>query len=376
MRTLRLLPFLIVCVALAASQTAKPAAAAKPAKPAASAKTSKRPAIAKELPHYQLINKYEVGGDGGWDYLFVEPTQHRLYIGRTNRAMVFDLDAGKMVGEVPAGQGVHGVAIALDLNKGYISNGRDNNVTVFDLKTLKPTGTVSTGQNPDAIIYNPVTKQVLTMNGRSGDITVINTKDDTVAGTIPVGEKVKLEFAAVDGQGYVYVNVEDKGELAKVDSKNLKLLSRWQMEGCEEPSGLAIQTMTPKKGVSWLYSVCGNKTMVITDGEVGKQIGKAPIGQGVDGVAFDPKSGMAFSANGRDGTLTAVHTGDNGKTFDVAQTVDSIRSARTITYDAKTGNVVSVGARFGDTPAATAENPRPRPQMVPGSFTILVFGPK
>src|SRR5579859_2606863 len=120
MRTLRLLPFLIVCVALAASQTAKPAAAAKPAKPAASAKTSKRPAIAKELPHYQLINKYEVGGDGGWDYLFVEPTQHRLYIGRTNRAMVFDLDAGKMVGEVPAGQGVHGVAIALDLNKGYI----------------------------------------------------------------------------------------------------------------------------------------------------------------------------------------------------------------------------------------------------------------
>ena len=325
-------------------------------------------------PGYHLLNSYPLGGEGGWDYLTADSANRRLYISRGNRAIVVDLDTFKVLGEVPAGQGVHGIAVAPEVNKGYISNGRDNTVTVFDLKTLKPVGTpIATGQNPDAIVYNDVTKQILTMNGRSGDVTVINTKDDTVAGTVKIGDKAKLEFAANDKEGNVYINVEDKNTLAKIDPKKLILLNNWPLEGCDEPSGLSVDTA--KKRNPRVISVCGgSNTMVITDGVTGKQIAKVPIGKGTDAAGFDPKTGWAFSSNG-EGNVTVVKE-EAGDKYSVAEQFDTQPRARTMTYDTKTQNVITVTAKFGAAPAPTPENPRPRPQMEKDSFVVLVYGPK
>jgi len=360
---------LIVCLMAATfafTQAAKTADKAAPASAPVAAPTSG--------PGYHLLNSYPLGGEGGWDYLTADATSRRLYISRGTRAMVIDLDTFKLLGEVPAGQGVHGIAVATEVNKGYISNGRDNTVTVFDLKTLKPIGTpIATGQNPDAIVYDDVTKQILTMNGRSGDVTVINTKDDSVAGTVKIGDKAKLEFAGNDKEGNVYINVEDKNTLAKIDPKKLTLLNNWPMEGCDEPSGLSVDNV--KKRNPRIISVCGgSNTMVITDGVTGKQIAKVPIGKGTDAAGFDPKTGFAFSSNG-EGNVTVVRE-EAGDKYSVAETFDTQLRARTMTFDAKTQNVITVTAKFAIPPAATADAPRPRPQMEKDSFVLLVYGPK
>jgi YVTN family beta-propeller protein len=314
---------------------------------------------------YKVVKKAALGGDGGWDYLTVDASARRLYISRSTRVMVVDADSLAAVGEIPDTPGVHGIAIASDLGRGFTSNGRDNSVSIFELGTLKPLGRVKTGTNPDAIMYEPTAKRVYAFNGRSGDVTVIDAKAGTVVGTIPIGGK--LEFAVSDGAGRVFVNVEDKNQIAALDAQGLKLLARWPLAGCEEPSGLAIDRAHRR-----LFAVCANKRMAVVDADNGHVVATVPIGEGPDAAAFDPERQLAFSSNG-EGTLTVVHEVSPEK-FEVVQNVTTAKSARTMALDTKTQNLFLVAAEFGERPAPTSEQPRPRPPVLPGSFTVVVVG--
>ena len=325
-------------------------------------------AYAAPATQYKVVNKFDLPGDGGWDYLTVDPDSNRLFISRATHVMVVDRDSGKVVGDIPETQGVHGIALASEFGKGFISNGRANNVTVFDLKTLKELARVPTGERPDAIIFDPATKRIFAMNGKGQSATAINAQDNSVAGAIPLGGKP--EFAVADGKGRVYVNIEDKGEIAEIDSKNLKLLATWKMPGCEDPSGLALDKTSHR-----LFSGCDNKVMAIVDAENGKLVTTVPIGEGVDANAFDADKHLAFSSNGGDGTLTVVKE-QSPNSFKVLENVSTQRGARTMALDPKTHKIYLVTASFGPRPAATADNPNPRPAILPGSFVLLVVAPK
>lgn len=311
---------------------------------------------------YHIVGHINVGGDGGWDYLTVDSASRRLYVSHATHVVVIDLDSEKVIGDIPDTPGVHGIAIVPDLNRGFISNGRGNNVTVFDLKTLKMTSQIPTGQNPDAIIYEPKSKMVYTLNGRSKDATVIDAATGTVKSTIPLGGKP--EFAVVDGHGGLWANIEDTHEIAVFDTAKASVAGRYLLEGCEEPSGLALDAKRHR-----LFSVCGNKVMVVSDPAAGKILATLPIGEGSDGAAFDPGSGLAFSSNG-EGNITVV--GESGGKYKVSGTVPSQRSARTIAIDPTTHKLYLPAAKLGPVPAPTAAQPRPRPSIVPGSFEILV----
>jgi DNA-binding beta-propeller fold protein YncE len=314
---------------------------------------------------YHLLKKVVLGGDGFWDYLNVDSANRHVFISRGTHVMVVDADSYAVVGDIPDTQGVHGIAIASDLGRGFTSNGRANTVTIFDLKTLKVLGTAPTGQNPDAIVYDPASHRVFTMNGRSGDSTAIDGATGAVAGTISLGGRP--EFAAADGAGHVYANLEDKSMVVAIDSNALKVLNTWPLAPGDSPSGMAIDSEHHR-----LFSGCHNKMMTVMDADTGKVIATPAIGQGVDANGFDPGTGFAFSSNG-DGTLTVVHE-DSPDKFSVTENVTTQRGARTMALDTKTHNVFLVTAEFGPPPAPTADQPRPRPSMVPGSFTLLVFG--
>lgn len=324
--------------------------------------------LASALPAragYHLLKKVTLGGEGFWDYLICDSANRHVFVSHGTHVIVVDADTYAVVGDIPDTQGVHGIALAPDLGRGFTSNGRSNNVTIFDLKTFKILGTVATGQNPDAIIYDPASHRVFTMNGRSGDSTAIDAATGKVAGTIPLGGKP--EFATADGAGHVYVNIEDKSTVAEIDSNALTVKNVWPIAPGEEASGMAIDIAHRR-----LFSGCHNKVMVVMDADSGKVIATPPIGQGVDANAFDPGTGLAYSSNG-DGTLTVVHE-DSPDKFTVVENVSTQRGARTMALDTKTRNVFLVTAEFGPPPPATADQPRPRPTIVPGSFTLLVFG--
>ncbi len=319
-------------------------------------------------PSYELMKKVAVGGEGGWDYLTFDPQGHRLFVSRGTHVMVLDAATGATQADIPDTPGVHGIALTPEFGKAFISDGRANTITIVDLKTLKPTGTVEAGTNPDAIMYDPVSKRVFAFNGRSNNATVVDAATGKVAGTIPLSGKP--EFAVSDGKGKVFVNIEDKHSITAIDAQKLTAIATWEISGCEEPTGLA---MDRKNRV--LFSGCGNKVMAIVNADTGKLITTVPIGEGVDGCAFDPKNKLAFSSNGGDGTLTVVQE-KSPTSFAVVQTVPTQRGARTLTVDEATGAVYTVTAQFGERPAPTADNPRPRPPMVPNSFTLLILAPK
>ena len=279
--------------------------------------------------------------------------------------MVVDIDTNKVVGDIADTPGVHGIAIAPELNKGFTSNGRANTATIFDLRTLKLLGQVKTGENPDAILYNSVSKRVFTFNGRSKDATVFDAVSGEVAGTIALGGKP--EFAAADGKGKVYVNIEDTNEVVEIDSRKLALTKRNSLKPCEEPTGMGLDAEHHR-----VYSGCHNKVMTILDTETGKVIAAVPIGEGVDGNGFDPKTGLAFSANG-DGTLTEVRESSPGK-FEVVETVATQRGSRTMAIDPKTHNIYLPAAQFSPQTMSTTEGSRPRPTMIKDSFSVLVVG--
>lgn len=314
--------------------------------------------------NYKIVTQYKVGGEGGWDILTVDSDTHRLYYGRGTRMQVLDLETGKVIGEIPGLPGIHGVALVPGLNRGFTSNGRDSSVTIFDLKTLAVLGRVPVGRNPDAIIYEPVTKRILVFNAGSRSATAIDAASGTVAGTVALDGQP--EFAVADGQGKVFVNLEDSSAVAGFDAKSLKVESRWPLVGGEGPSGIALDRAHHR-----LFSACGNEKMVVLDSRTGKVVATIPIGKGPDGAEFDPGTGLAFSPNG-EGTLTVIHE-DSADKFSVAGTVTTQRGARTMTLDPKTHRLYLAAASYGEAPAPTADHPHPRPPMLPGSFVMLVL---
>ena len=315
-------------------------------------------------PSYKVLSKIKIGGTGGWDYVYVDSANHRLYVSHNSQTEVVDTTTDKLVGTIPGTNGVHGIAIATDLGKGFTSDGRDNDVTEFDLKTLKVTGKIKTGQNPDAIIYEPVTHRVFTFNGRSSDSTAIDAKTGSViTASIPMGGKP--EFAQIDGKGHVYANIEDTNEIVQIDAKNSLVAKRYSIAPCDGPSGLAID---PKKG--FLFSVCGNKMMIVSDPATGKIIATPATGLGTDGVAFD--DGYAFSANGGDSNITMVGETSPGK-YEALATIPTMRGARTIGSDQKGHKLYLPAAEMG--PAVDGKDGKKgRPQPLPDSFMIIVVG--
>jgi DNA-binding beta-propeller fold protein YncE len=316
---------------------------------------------------YKLKQKFVLGGDGGWDYLTYDPAGHRLFIARSTRVMVVDPEKGSVLGEIPNTPGVHGVALAQDLGKGFTSNGRENTVTVFDLKTLKEVAKIKLdAENPDAIMYDAATKRVFTFNGRSHNATAIDAVKNSVIANIALDGKP--EFAVADGKGTVFVNIEDKSELTSIDARNAKVLNTWPLLPCEEPSGLAMD----QKGRR-LFAGCHNKIMAVINADTGKVLTTVPIGQGVDANRFDSGTRLAFSSNG-DGTLTVVHQ-DSPDTYSVVENADTQRSARTMALNPKTHEIYLVAAEIEEAPPAN-QGERPRRTMKPGSFTLLVMEKK
>src|ERR1700756_2228986 len=324
-------------------------------------------ALAAAGPGYHVVTTYKVGGDGGWDYLTADASARRLYISRGTHVIVLDLDSGKNVGDIPDTPGVHGIALAPDLGRGFTSNGREGTVTIFDINTLKPIGEkVKVGENPDAILYDPATKRVFTFNGRSSDSTAIDAASGKVLGTIKLDGKP--EFAASDAKGGVFVNIEDKSELTAIDPNKMEVKAKWPLAPCTEPSGLSIDRKNRR-----LFVGCDNKMMAVVDADSGKVLATPAIGEGVDATAYDPETDLAFASCGGDGVLTVVKEESKDK-FSVAENVPTQKGARTLALDAKTHNVFVVTAQFGPGPAPTADNPRPRPPILPDSFVVLVVG--
>ena len=309
---------------------------------------------------YHVTKEIPIGGEGGWDYLTVDSPARRLYVSHATKVVVVDLDSDKVVGEIPNTPGVHGIAIAPDLGKGFTSNGRSNNVSVFDLKTLKVSGQIATGQNPDAIQYEPLSHRVFTFNGKSNDSTVLDAQAGKVLGTIPLGGKP--EFSVTDGKGKIFVNMEDRNQIVVIDAASMKVLKAFSLKPCDSPSGLAID---PKP--TTLFSVCDGKVMAISSGADAKLLTTVPIGDGPDGVAFDPETGTAFSSNG-EGNVTIV-THQSG-TWKAVETVKTTKGARTIALDPKTHNLYLPAAE-ADSSAPQAPNARPRWKA--GSFKLLVL---
>ena len=309
-----------------------------------------------------VIKTYKLGGEGGWDYLKFDAESHRLFISRATHVMVIDADSGKPVGDIPDTPGVHGIALAPELGRGFTSNGREGTVNVFDLETLKPiTKVKAVGENPDAILFDSATRRVFTFNGRSHDSTAI----DAATGRIPL--EGKPEFAVTSGTGELFVNLEDKSEILALDPKDLKVKSRWPLSPCQEPSGLAIDVKNRR-----LFAGCDNKMMAVVNADTGKVITTLPIGEGVDANGFDPGTGFAFASCG-EGVLTVVHE-DSPDKFSVVENVATEHGARTMALDPQTHRIYLVTAKFGPPPAATAGQEHPRPPILPDTFEVLVVG--
>lgn len=314
------------------------------------------------IQEYHVAKKISVGGEGGWDYISFDAQSHRLFASHGNYVSVISTDSDKVVGEIPKTEGVHGIAVANEFGRCFVSNGRTSTVSIVDLKTLKLIDTVSVGKNPDAILYDPFSKRVFAFNGRSSDASILDAATGKVVSTLPLGGKP--EFSATDGKGKVFVNIEDKNEIVAIDAKEMKILSRWPIAPGEEPSGLSIDAEHER-----LFAVCGNKLMVVVNAENGTVLATLPIGDRVDGCAFDPGAGLAFSSNG-EGTVTVVCE-ESPLKFSVLETVKTQAGARTITVDPTTHTLYLPTAEFGPAPAPTAERPHPRPAILPNSFVIL-----
>jgi YVTN family beta-propeller protein len=314
---------------------------------------------------YHLLKKHVLGGEGGWDYMALDGRTRLLYVSHGGAVEILNIDTGAKGEPITNLKGVHGIAVAPDRNRGYISNGRGNTVSVFDLKTHKVLEDIpSTGQNPDAIMYDAFSGRVFTFNGRTADATAIDATSSKVVGTIDIGGKP--EFAVTDGKGTIFVNNEDKSEVVAFDAKALEVKKRWPIAPGEGPSGLAIDLKGRR-----LFSVC-DKVMVVSDFVNGKVVTTVPIGSGPDAVRYDPGTHLVFASNG-EGTLTVVKQQSPDR-YTVLETVPTARGARTMELDPKTHHVFVVTAEFGPAPAPTKEQPRPRPTIIPGSFMVLEFG--
>ena len=313
-------------------------------------------------PPARLLSRLALGGPGGWDYLAFDAPSRHLFVSRGDRVLVIDVDAGRQIGTIAGTAGVHGIALADDLHRGFVSDGRSASVTVFDLASLKTVATITgTGQNPDAILYDSASHHVLTFNGRSASASVIDPAKQAVIGSIALPGKP--EFAVADGAGHVYVNIEDKSELVQLDSIHGKVLQVWSLAPCESPTGLALDNAHHR-----LFAVCDNRTMAVLDAADGHHVADVPIGEGPDGVVFDAAEAMIYSANGESGTLTAVHE-DDPDHYRVTATIPTQVSARTLTLDPKLHRLYLSAARLGATRQANG-----RRTIEPDSFAVLTVG--
>jgi len=309
---------------------------------------------------YHVIKTVPIPGDEGWDYLLVDADARRVYISHGSHVVVMNADTYAIEGDIPDTQGVHGIALAHDAGRGFVSAGRANKAVIFDLKSLKTIGSVDTDANPDAIVYDAVSKRVFTLNGRGQNTTAINAADGTVAGKLALGGKP--EFAAADGKGSIFVNIEDKNELVEFNAEKLTETHRWPLAPCKSPSGLAMDVKNRR-----LFSVCDEKVMAVVDADSGKVVATPEICDGPDAAGFDPATGYAFASCG-DGHLTVVHE-DSPNKFTVVEQVPTKRTARTMGLDLKTHNIFLPSAEFD--PPAPGER---RGKMKPGSFAIVVVG--
>jgi YVTN family beta-propeller protein len=321
-------------------------------------------------PDYTVSRSFPLGGVSGWDYLALEGSGARLFISRADHVDVVETVSGKLTATIPNTAGVHGIAFAPALKRGFTSNGRSNSVSVFELDTLRVIQEVPiSGVKPDAILFEPRQNHIITANGESANLSILD------AGTLQVTATIALpgppEFMATDGAGMVFVNIEtEPGKLVAFDAKSLSVKATWPLPGCASPTGLAIDAANHR-----LFSVCANQVMAVTDSVTGKQVARVVIGQGPDAAAFDSDLGMVFSSNGQDGTLTVIHE-DSPDQYRVLATVTTQVSARTMVLDPATHRIYLAAAKLGDTPPATDERPHPRPAIVPDSFLILVAQPK
>jgi len=322
---------------------------------------------------YAFLKEIPVGGAGGWDYASVDVAARRLYVTHGTKVIVIDIDKDVVVGEIGPTPGVHGFAIASELGRGFASNGQESKAAVVDLKTLQILSKVDTGQNPDCILFEPGHKEVYTFNGRGNSATVFDAASGAVKTTIPLSGKP--EFAQVDVKaGRIYNNIEDKNEVAVIDTATHQVVANWSIAPGEEASGMAFDVAHHR-----LFIGCSNNLMVMMDSTNGKVLGSLAIGPGVDANAFDPGTGYAFASSGGDGTMTVAKVDDAGKLV-LVQTVKTNRGSRTMTIDPKTHKVYMAAASY-ETPAAPAPDAKPgtkppRPKMIPDSFKVLVFGMK
>ena len=323
------------------------------------------PALLNAQKPYHIVDRWKVGGEGGWDDLSVDATAHRLYVTHGARVEVLDTQTGKLVGSIANLQGTHGVALDDAGKFGYVSDGRANSVVVFDRATLATVATVPAGQGPDLIIFEPATQTVWAFNGHSKDVTVIDAATRKVVATIPLPGKP--EFAVIDGKGTIFDNIEDKSEIVRLDAKALKMTAEWPLAGCESPSGLAYDIAGGR-----LFSACDGKKMAVTDARTGKSLGTAAVGEGPDGAGYDAAHHLAFSPNGQSGTLTVLDASAPG--YPAIEELPTQRGARTMVYDPAADRIYLPTAEFGPRPEPTPANPRPRPAVIPGSFTVLVVG--
>ncbi|HQS53212.1 MAG TPA: hypothetical protein PLN99_15065, partial [Daejeonella sp.] len=310
-----------------------------------------------------LIKKTVIGGTGGWDYVFISAEDRHLYLSHGNQVEVVNADTHEMIGVIPDTKGVHGISAIPALGKGYITNGKTNNVTVFDIKTLKAKLLIPAGTNPDALLYDKFSNRVFIFNNDSKSVTVIDAKMDSVIATIDLGGNP--EAGVANDKGLVYVNLEGANEIVVFESKTLKVKNRFKLAPGEQPTGIAMDKKTHR-----LFSACRtSQLMMILDADNGKIVAQLPIGKGVDGAGFDEVSKLVFSSNG-DGTMTVIKELSADK-FVVIDTIKTEAGARTMTFDRKTKHVFTTTPQFGATPAATPENPRPRPAILPGTFMLL-----
>ena len=310
----------------------------------------------------KVLSKIKIGGTGGWDYLTIDSANRRLYVSHGTKVEIVDPDAGKVLGSIDQLHGVHGIAIAADMNRGFITNGQSGSVTIFDLKTMQRVGEPSTnGKNPDAICYEPKTHRIFAVNHGGQDVTLIDAKTSEIVKTIPTGPGG--EFCAVDGAGKIYVNLETSSELVEIDAAKAEVSRKMSLAPCESPTGLSIDVKNKK-----LFPVCGgNNVMAVVDIPSFKVIATPAIGRGTDGGGFDANYGYAYSANGADGTLTIVKL-VNGK-YEAVDNVPTERGARTMCVDEKTHRVYLLAADRGPVPEGKKQGP-----ILPDSFHVLVVG--
>jgi DNA-binding beta-propeller fold protein YncE len=312
---------------------------------------------------YAVRNNFALGGDGRWDLLAVDPAHHHVFLSRSDRVDVVDADSGKLVGSLPGTDGVHGIAVAASLHRGYSSNGKANSLTEFDLASFKRLRDIPLGgQSPDAIVYDAFSGQVFAFNARSNNVSVVDPASGREVAL--VGFEGNPELAVVDGHGHLFVNIEDKAQVVEMDTRRRTVINTWSLAGCEGPTGLAMDVAHER-----LFSACDNQVMVVTDAASGRQVARLAIGEGPDGAAFDAASQDAFSANGQSGTLTVVHELDP-EHFRVTQTLATQSGARTVELDPASHRLYLPAARFEAKPAAGEK----RPAMLPGSFSLVVVG--